>query len=462
MPSAPSAAVEPSSRILVVATVMTGTIATILAATIVNVAFPALIRELGIGHDTLQWVSAGFLAATTATMLATAWLVGAFGERRTFIASLTLFFVASVLGASAWNAPALIAARIGQGAAAGILQPLAMIALFRAFPVHERGRAMGLYGFGIVLAPAIGPTVGGMLVDAFGWRSIFLLSVPFCVVGFAMGSKYLPASRVHPRTGFDWIGFVLLVLTLAALLNITVVAHRSGWLGWPSIATIATAAALTIAFVVWETRTTSPLLALRLFEEKSFVAATLVSFAYGLGLFGSTYLLPVFVQDIAAYSASQAGWLLLPPGLALAFALAGGGRLTDRVAPRYAVTAGLALFALSSLMLTGTGPQTAFWLLATILVVGRVGLGLIIPGLNVGAVQPFEGATLAYASAAVSFVRQLGGALGVNALAVLLEWRLGVHGPGGALSAFHESFIVVTIAFALALVPAWAMRRPRR
>jgi len=449
-------------RSLVVVTVMTGTIATILAATIVNVAFPALIRELGVGHDTLQWVSAGFLAATTMTMLATAWLVGAFGERRTFVATLALFLVASVLGASAWDATALIVARVAQGAAAGVLQPLAMIVLFRVFPVHERGRAMGLYGFGIVLAPAIGPTVGGALVDAFGWRSIFLLSIPFCVVGIAMGWKYLPTSRVHPRAGFDWVGLALLALALTALLNITVVSHRSGWLGWASIATVASALALTAAFVAWETRTTSPLLALRLFEERSFVAATLVSFAYGLGLFGTTYLLPVFVQDIAAYSASQAGWLLLPPGVALAFALAGGGRLTDRIAPRHTVMAGLGLFALSSLMLTSTDARTAFWSLAAILVIGRVGLGLIIPGLNVGAVQPFEGTSLAYASAAVNFVRQLGGALGVNALAVLLEWRLRVEGAADAIAAFRVCFIVVTIAFALALVPAWAMRRPRR
>ena len=442
---------------------MIGTIATILAATIVNVAFPEMMRELHVGNDTVQWVSAGFLGATTTTMLATAWLVGAFGERRTFVATLALFLAGSILGATAWNAGALIAARVAQGAAAGILQPLAMIALFRVFPAHERGRAMALYGFGIVLAPAVGPTVGGMLVDAFGWRSIFLLSVPFCVAGVAMGWRFLPTSRMHPRTGFDWIGVTLLSLALIALLNVTVVAHRSGWLAWPSVATIIATLTLLAAFVAWETHTTSPLLALRLFEEKSFVAAALVSFAYGLGLFGTTYLLPVFVQDIAAYSASQAGWLLMPPGIALALTLAGAGRLTDRVAPRYVVSAGLALFGLSSLMLTWTGPHTSFVLLATMLVVGRIGLGLIIPGLNVGAVQPFEGTALAYASAAVNFVRQLGGAVGVNVLAVLLEWRLALRGGAdGALIAFHECFIVVTIAFALALIPAWAMRATRR
>jgi EmrB/QacA subfamily drug resistance transporter len=437
--------------------------ATILAATIVNVAFPAMMHELRVGHDTLQWVSTGFLGATTTTMLATAWLVGAFGERRTFIATLAVFLAGSLLGAAAMNAATLITARIVQGAAAGVLQPLAMIVLFRVFPAHERGRAMAIYGFGIVLAPAIGPTIGGALVDAFGWRSIFLLSVPFCALGIPMGWRYLQSSRIAARTRFDWIGCALLALALTALLNITVIGHRAGWLSWPSVATIAAAIVLTGAFVVWQMRAESPLLAVRLFEQKSFVAAAFVSLAYGLGLFGSTYLLPVFVQDIAAYSASDAGWLLMPPGLALAVTLAVAGRLADRVEPRYVVIAGLALFALSSLLLVWTDARTPFWLFASVLVVGRIGLGLVIPGLTVGAVQPFEGTDLAHASGAVNFNRQLGGAVGVNALAVLLDWRLAVHAPtGGALAAFHECFIVVTIAFALAVVPAWAMRRPRR
>ena len=163
----------------VVATAMVGSVATILAATIINVAFPALIREFDIGHDTLQWVATGFLAATTMTMLATGWLVNAFGQRAVFLATIAVFLVASLLGAVSWNSEALIAARVLQGAAAGIMQPLSMIALFEVFPVEQRGRAMGIFGFGVVLAPAVGPAIGGALMEAFGWRSIFLLSVPF-------------------------------------------------------------------------------------------------------------------------------------------------------------------------------------------------------------------------------------------------------------------------------------------
>ena len=438
-------------RVLVVTTVMIGTISTILAATIVNVAFPAMMQELRVGHDTVQWVSTGFLAATATTMLATAWSIETWGERRTFIATLVLFLAGSALGAGAWNAESLIAARV--------LQPLAMVALFRVFPVDERGRAMSLYGFGVVLAPAVGPALGGALVDAFGWRSIFLLPVPFGVVGLLLGRIALPDARGTTRGPFDWQGTLLLIASLVALLNVPVVGHRAGWLSPALFALAAAGVALAAAFVGWEHRAPAPLLALRLFRHRAFASASLVSFAYGLGLFGTTYLVPVFVQDIAAYDASRAGYLLFPPGIALALAIAAGGRLADRAEPRYVIAAGLALFAVSSLLLVFAGGATAFWLLATWLVIGRVGLGMLIPALNVGAVASLAGTELAYASSSVNFVRQLGGAAGVNLLAVVLEWRLGAYGPAAAARAFHECFALVTCAFAVAIIPAWFIRR---
>jgi EmrB/QacA subfamily drug resistance transporter len=447
------------SRALVVTTMMLGTISTILAATIVNVAFPALIAEFHVGHDTLQWVAAGFLAATTATMLATARLVEAFGERATFVATLGVFLAASLLAAASWSTGALITARVLQGAAAGILQPLAMVVLFRVFPMEERGRAMALYGFGIVLAPAIGPALGGTLLDAFGWRSIFLLTVPFCIAGLALGVRTLESSATKRAPAFDWTGALLLCAALVTLLNVPVVGHRAGFGSTGTLALAAGGVALATAFVAWEKRSRAPLLPIALFRHATFANAAIVAFAYGIGLFGTTYLVPVFAQDIAHYDAAEAGYLLAPPGVALALAIAAGGRLTDRVHPAPVMVAGLALFALSSLLLALAGASTGFTLLALWLVIGRAGLGMIIPALNVGAVQSLTGIELAQASAAVNFVRQLGGAIGVNLLAVVLEWRSGAVGAVDAARPFHECFAIVTLAFALAIVPAWATRR---
>ncbi len=458
----PGLRITPRERAWIIATVMLGTVSTIMAATIVNVAFPALIAEFHVGHDSLQWVAAGFLGAMTTTMLATAWLVETHGQRRTFIAALAIFLGSSALGAASWSPDALIVSRVLQGGAAGILQPLAMIALFDVFPPERRGSAMGLFGLGIVLVPAIGPSIGGILLESFGWRSIFLLPLPFCVAGLVLGWRFLPGPRGGgPGTRFDWVGFALLAATLAALLNVPVVGHRAGWGSIPLAVIGVLTLVLLAAFITWEFRAGAPLLALRLFAGGGFRATALVALAYGLGLFGTTYLIPVFVQDVAGYSPSRAGALLIVPGLGLAVTIALAGRWTDRIEPRRIVIAGLALFALSSLLLAFAGRSTGFAVLGIWLLIGRIGLGMIIPALSVAAVQALDERYIAYAASSVNFVRQLGGAIGVNLLAVLLEWRLGVHGAAGAVTAFQECFWVVTIAFAAATAAAWSIRRHR-
>jgi MFS transporter, DHA2 family, multidrug resistance protein len=440
---------------------MIGSVSTMAAATIINVAFPALLREFHVGHDSLQWIATGFLAATTSTMLATAWLVESFGQRTTFMVTLAVFLAASLLGAIAWDTDALIAARVFQGAATGIMQPLCMIALFEVFPPHRRGAAMGMFGFGVVLVPAIGPTIGGLLVEAFGWRSIFLLPVPLCIAALALATRFLPRGAIrNPRNPFDWTGSALLAVALVALLNVPVIGHRMGWNSLALAVIVVVTSGLAAAFIAWEFRVRVPLLALRLFAVRGFRSATLVSFAYGVGLFGTTYLIPVFVQDVAAYTPTEAGYLLLWPGVLLGITIVLAGRLTDRVDPRWVVAPGLAFFALSSVLLVFSGARTSFVVLALWLSIGRIGLGMIIPALNVGAVQTLAPEHVAYAASSVNFVRQLGGAIGVNLLAVLLEWRLQVHaGSGGAILAFQECFWVVTIAFAAAIIPALAIRQ---
>ena len=458
----PAMPIAPRQRGWIIATVMLGTVSTITAATIVNVAFPALIAEFHVGHDTLQWVAAGFLGAMTTTMLATAWLVETHGQRRTFIAALAIFLASSALGAASFSPEVLIASRVLQGAAAGILQSLAMIALFEVFPAERRGSAMGLFGLGIVLVPAIGPSIGGILLETFGWRSIFLLPLPFCVAGLVLGWRFLPGPHGdRARTRFDWAGFALLAAALASLLSVPVVGHRAGWTSIELSGIAGLTLVLVAGFVGWEFSVRAPLLSLKLFAGGGFRATALVALAYGLGLFGTTYLIPVFVQDVAGYSPSRAGALLIVPGVGLAVTIALAGRWTDRVEPRRIVIAGLALFALSSLLLAFAGRGTGFVVLGIWLLIGRIGLGMIIPALSVAAVQALDERYIAHAASSVNFVRQLGGAIGVNLLAVLLEWRLGVHGPAGAATAFQECFWVVTIAFAAAIAAAWSIRRHR-
>lgn len=460
---------SPHYRWLVTLTVILATSAMVVEATIINVAVPAIMRRFAMSHDTAQWLSTGFLGAMAATMLLASWFEKAFGQRRTYMVALTLFVFASLLGGLADNGELLIVARILQGAISGLIQPLGMVAIYRAFPVAERGRAMSIFGLGVVLAPALGPAVGGYLVDLFSWRAIFFVTVPFCLLGVWLSARYLPEREVaHHRPPFDWLGCLLLTLFLASLLMGFVTGHNRGWLSAEFLLRLTVTLGLAIAFVVLESKLPHPLLNLALLKNSRFAAATLVAFVYGLGLYGSTYLIPVFVQAVMHYDAGQSGMLLLPGGIALALSVTVAGRLTDRFPAHWLMIAGLGWLVASFLLLAGTGETASFLLMATWIVIGRIGLGITIPSLNIGALKTVGPEHLAQASGAVNFFRQLGGAIGVNVLSILLEW-LGSRDPQAGQSigqvqeaAFSGCFMVLAAIFLLAIYPAWRTREAKR
>jgi len=413
----------PSWRWLATVTVMTGTIATVLTATIVNVAIPDIMGTFGMGQDKAQLLSTGFLAAMTATMLLNAWLVEIIGRRHTFVVAMMAFLAASILGGLAPTGLVLIAARVLQGAAAGIVQPLAMQTIFQAFPPERRGTAMGIFGVGVVLAPAIGPTLGGLMVDSFSWRYVFFFPLPFAATGIALASLFLPGrSGDHAqRRPFDWAGFALIVLFLVSLLSALSNGPRLGWMS-DSILIAFTAALLAgLAFIAWELWTGHPLLDPRLFRNPTFAGASVVALIFGFGLFGSTYLIPLFVQTVQGYTPTRSGILLMPAGLMLAIVFPLAGRLTDVAPAALMVSAGLAVFGVSLLLMTHVDTNTPFWLMAGWIVMGRFGLGFILPSLNAGALRALPMSMLGQGAGTINFVRQLGGALGVNLLAIALD-----------------------------------------
>jgi len=447
----------PGYRWWAVLTVMLGTVSAIMEATVVNVALPEIIRVFHVGHDQVQLLSTGFLAATTASMLLATWAMQRFGVRRTYVGALLLLVMFSVLAALTDRFVLLALCRIGQGSIAGLIQPLSMLVIIDVFPLHERGRAMGAYGLGIVLAPAVGPVAGGLLVDHFGWRAVFLVTVPLCLAAIALAPRFVIAGRPLPgahKRPFDAIGLVLVVAALCVTLGGLAVLIRQPL---PGAATTALGLALAAAFVVWERSTLHPLLDFRIFREPGFGAAVLVAAAYGVGIYGSTYLAPIFAQIGLGFSGYEAGLMLLPGGVVLAIVLLLAGRLADRFPSNRVAMAGLAFFSVSAILVGLSSAATGFWLLALWVAIGRVGLGLIIPGLNAGALRLLPYGTEAAGSASINFFRQLGGALGVTLLALFLEGRErqldAVHG----LQPMQEGFFLIAIVYCLALIPAWLM-----
>jgi EmrB/QacA subfamily drug resistance transporter len=454
---------------IVLGTVMIGTVASILSSTIVNVAVPDLSHHFELGQERAQWVAAGFMLAMTLSMLTTPWLLLRYGLRRTYAGAISLLLAGGVIGGFSINYPMLLSMRVVEGLAAGILQPIPAIVILRSFNAGEQGKAMGIFGFGVVLAPAIGPSVGGVLVEQFGWRSIFFVVVPFCLVVLVMIRRFLASNSpmLGEAKSLDWKGLLLAGICIVSLLNGLVHLHdefaQAAGLLLIGLVTL-------VAFIVYQLRIEHPLMNMGLFRYRQFAMGALVAFIYGAGLFGSTYLLPVYMQMALEYSPSQAGLILLPAGIVLAVTVALAGKLTDRFAPNVLVSIGLALLALSFALMAMGSTATSYFTFMAWAIIGRVGLGFVLPALSLGAMRGVDSSLIAQGASAINFLRQLGGAIGVSVVGIVLEWRLAVYHAGpagqprdvaGRMHAFNETFLLVALICATAVLAAWHMRMAR-
>ncbi|HZN47204.1 MAG TPA: DHA2 family efflux MFS transporter permease subunit [Ramlibacter sp.] len=461
-------------RWLLLMSVMVGTMASIMSSTVVNVAIPDMSLHFALSQERAQWVSSGFMVAMTVSMLTTPWLLARYGYRRTYVGTMVLLLAGGVAGGVALHFPLVLGARVAEGLAAGVVQPIPAIIMLRAFEPHEQGRASGLFGMGVVLAPALGPSIGGLLVDWFGWRSIFFMVVPFCLVSIWLAYRYVPttapggnaAQGSGPR--LDWRGLLLGSVGTLCLLNGLIEVRG----GDPVLAAVLLLAALlalglTIAWLRHSKRTgREPLLNLDLFAYRTFTYGSLVAFIYGIALFGSTYLLPVYMQLGLQLPASHVGTILLPSGIVLAITIGIAGRLTTRLPTYVLVSGGLVLLALSFALMPTVGLNTALWVLVAWAILGRIGLGFILPSLNLGAMRPLDRALIPQGASAINFLRMLGGAVGVSLCAIVLEWRLAVHGddltrPASSLArlaAFNESFLLLAAICGVAVIAAWQLR----
>ena len=461
-------------RWLLLLAVMVGTMAAIMSSTIINVAVPDMSRHFGLGQERAQWVASGFMIAMTVSMLTTPWLLARYGYRRTYVGTMLLLLAGGIVGGFSSSFALLLGARVAEGLAAGVVQPIPVIIIMRAFEPHEQGRASGIFGMGVVLAPAIGPSVGGVLVDLFGWRSIFFMVIPFCLVSLWLAYRYVPGTApggvAANRQGatLDWRGLLLGGTGTLCLLNGMVALHGSDPL--QASVLLAGAALALLLFVLWQRRMSStgrePLMNLALFQHRQFAMGSIVAFIYGTALFGSTYLLPVYMQIALGLSPSYVGSILLPAGLVLAVTIALVGRLADRQPTYLLVSIGLALLALSFALMLTVGLDTAIWVLVAWAILGRLGLGFILPSLNLGALRKLHKHQISQGSSAINFVRMLGGSIGVSLCGIVLEWRLAAHGDvltrsassPQRLAAFNEVFLMLATLCALALLAAWRLR----
>jgi len=461
-------------RWLLLLSVMVGTMASIMSSTIVNVAIPDMSQHFTLGQARAQWVTSGFMVAMTVSMLTTPWLLARYGYRGTYVGCMVLLLLGGVAGGLANDFGLVLAARVAEGLAAGVVQPIPAIIIMRAFAPNEQGRASGLFGMGVVLAPALGPSVGGVLVDMFGWRSIFFMVVPLCLLSLWLAYRYVPVTApggvAANRQGaaLDWRGLLLGAVGTLCLLNGMVSLHSGQHA--QALTLLAASSVALLVFLAWQRRLAAqggaPLMNLSLFNYRPFAMGSIVAFIYGTALFGSTYLLPVYMQLGLQLSASHVGTILLPAGLVLAVTIAGVGRLADQQPTWLLVTVGLVLLAMSFALMGTVTLASGLWLLVAWATLGRIGLGFILPSLNLGSLRPLPTSLLSQGSSALNFLRMLGGAIGVSLCGIVLEWRLAAHGDSltrattspERLAAFNETFAMLAALCAVAVLAALQLR----
>ena len=411
--------------------VIFGVFMSILDQTIVNIAIPRLQSAFGADIHSVQWVLTAYILAQGVATPAAAFFADTLGIKRFYIISLTAFTLGSALCGLAWSLPILITFRILQGLGGAALFPLSITLLFREFPPQERGTAMGIFGVPALLAPALGPTLGGYLVTYVGWQAIFYVNVPIGIVAIILAAILIREYRPEGQTRFDFPGFFFAALGLATILYGLSSASTDGWgsgtvLGSLSIGLLSLAIFVTVELII-ANRGGQPLLDLRLFANGPFRAGMIAQLFVVFGLFGGLFLFPIYLQNIRFLSAFQAGLILLPQALAAMVCTIIGGRLVDRIGVRAVMIPGLLILAFATWQLTSISLYSTYGWLQLMFILRGIALGLTVQPLTVAMLSEISPRQLAQASSLNTVNRAVASSLGIAILATLVQTQSLIH-----------------------------------
>ena len=421
-PAAFAARTGDEHKYLIAIAVVLASMMQVIDTSIVNVAIPHMMGELGASLDEIAWVSTGYIVAAVIVMPMTGWLASYFGRKRYFAASVLIFTASSLFCGASHSLGALIFWRVVQGLGGGALITTSQAILFEVFPPEEIGTAMTFFGLGVMVGPTLGPTLGGWLTDSYSWPWIFYINIPIGIVAATMVIVYVhdSAHQVKSRT-IDWIGIALLIVTIGALQYLLEHGQSEDWFDSRLIVTLTVVTIISGALLLWRELTVDePVIDFRVLRNREMWVGTVIGIFFGLALLGSVFVLPIFLQGMLHMTAWQTGLVIMPGSIATAVSMAVVGRLSNRFDPRLFIAMGMTLF------------FVAMWQLAHI--TAEAGAGefywpLIIRGLSMGMMfVPLTNLTLAGlhprqigAGAALSnTARQLGGSLGIAAIATLL------------------------------------------
>jgi EmrB/QacA subfamily drug resistance transporter len=427
--------------------------------TIVNVALPSIERSLHMSISSLEWIVTAY-ALTFAALLITGGKLGdMFGRRKMFVVGLAVFTLASLACGLAPSAGFLIGARAVQGIGAALMNPATLSIITATFPPKERGQAIGIWAGVSALALAIGPLVGGLIVDNINWHWIFYVNVPVGVVGIVVSYFFITESRdTSHEQSIDLPGLVTSGAALLALSYALIEGNKHGWTSPEILGLFAGAAVLLAAFVLLELRQRLPMLDLSLFKIGSFVGANLVAMLVSLGMFGVFFYISLYVQNVLGYSPTKAGAIFLPMTVLIILVAPIAGKLSDRIGSRWLMGAGMTTVGVSLLLYQRIGVHAGFWSLLPQLMLGGLGMALTMSPMTSAAMGSVPVDKAGVGSGVLNSFRQVGGSLGIALMgAILLSYAHPTHSKQVAAQQFvnglHAALAVsAVITFAAAAV----------
>jgi len=416
---------------IVAIVVIFGLFMSILDATVVNIAIPRLQAAFGAPLSSVQWVATGYTLAQGVATPLTPFLSERLGLKRLYLLAVALFTIGSAFCGLAWSLDVLIFFRILQGAAGACLFPLSITMLYREFPPQERGTAIGTLGIPILIAPALGPTLGGYIVTYAGWQLIFYINLPIGILGIVLGLLLLHEYRPEGRSRFDIPGFVFSAVGLASVLYALSDASTDGWGSSKVLGFLIGGLLALVIFVFVELMTASrgrqPLLDLRIFGNAPFATANIANVLVTFALFGGLFLVPIYLQVLRGQTAYEAGLLLLPQALGAMVAVVIGGRLVDRIGVKPVVIPGLAILAFALWRFSFVTLNTPFLAFQVLLILRGIGLGLCAQPLTIAALVDIGPRQLTQANSLNAVLRFISSSLGVAVLATLVQSQTTVH-----------------------------------
>ena len=433
------------------ANVMIGTFMAVLDSTIVNVGLPKIMASFGVGIDKIEWVLTAYMLALAVMLPTSGWLADRFGYKRMYFIGILVFTFGSFLCGMSGDENTLIFSRVIQGLGAGIIMPLGMAIVSREFPPQQRGMALGFWSISAAASVSFGPLIGGYLVDNFNWQLIFDVNLPVGVLGL-VATIVIQREYINKKVrNFDFWGFIsvsiFLPLILYALAEGSASTNTEGWSATYVMVCIAISVIAFVAFITTELVVKNPLIDLRLFRNYNFAVSNIIMFIFGLGMFGSTFLLPLYLQNSLGYTAIQAGAVFLPVGIIQGMVSPVIGKIADKTNAKVPIILGVILLAFSFYLNSNMSYLTEHGAVMATLYLRGFAMGIMFTPLMAISLLDIPREKMAQASGISNVIRQLGGSFGVAILATLLITRVSYHTEmyGESVSPRSETYQNVSV-----------------